>query len=229
MNGKKCVAIFYCLIFMLNLYAFNSFLVFAETDSPSANNENHAPKTVETTENEKPVKVQPRESLEKNSTAKEDKSANHKTQNKNTDAEGLEPSSQVNSQNEVVSPKPEEDAQTKNNNKALKPVEKKSAENEKKEDKSENDSLKNKITLPEIADIKLSEDNIHSESSNNYNSEKMIKGVIAWIMIFAGILLIVYVILKNRKIPKMAKKPKCKKCFKVNKKHRLYYKSLHRK
>lgn len=94
-----------------------------------------------------------------------------------------------------------------------------------KNQKSFEPDIKSNISLPDISD-----DEILSKLDNNKENniikypsgEKLIKGIIAWVLMISGILLIIWVILLNRKVSD--EKP-----IKLKKKKRIYYKSSQRK
>lgn len=82
------------------------------------------------------------------------------------------------------------------------------------------------VKLPDISGEEITEIDITPISSNNYISDKIIKGIISWIMILSGLSLIIWVILKNRKINKSSLKISNNN---PNKSKPIYYKGLHRK
>lgn len=85
--------------------------------------------------------------------------------------------------------------------------------------------IKSDISLPDLSDYKsLNSFNNSDIPSNRVNpiGEKLIKGIISWVLMIAGILLIIWIILYNRKIP-------TEKDIKLKRKKHLYYKNSRRK
>lgn len=86
-----------------------------------------------------------------------------------------------------------------------------------------------KINLPDISDYQNEEALNDIVSAQNQTNEKLIKGIIAWVLILSGISLIIWVIFKNRKIPRHDYMMNRRRRPKVNRKHQLNYKNLRRK
>lgn len=105
------------------------------------------------------------------------------------------------------------------------------AENKTEESpKSEEQSVQNKITLPDLSDSIMEENDMAVPSQAKNPEEKLIKGVISWMMILSGIALIIWVIMNNQKIPnKPSKFLNLKKFGKSPTKKYLYYKKSRRK
>ncbi len=66
--------------------------------------------------------------------------------------------------------------------------------------KNEEQPVQNQITLPDLSDSVIQENDITIPSQVKSSEEKLIKGVISWIMILSGIALIIWVIINNRRV-----------------------------
>ena len=135
---------------------------------------------------------------------------------------------------------------SKNKNEATQEEKEKSPEKPKKEIKnlgktdinnretSDNDSEKStnatamepvsheKIELPKISGSKFLDESILTNKESKNTGEKLVRSVFSVILIIGGLIIILWVILKNKNIPK-------EKNIKIKDKRRLYYKNSHRK
>ncbi len=135
---------------------------------------------------------------------------------------------------------------SKNKNEATQEEKEKSPEKPKKEIKnlgktdinnretSDNDSEKStnattmepvsheKIELPKISGSKFLDESILTNKESKNTGEKLVRSVFSLTLIVGGLIVIIWVILKNKNIPK-------EKNIKIKDKRRLYYKNSHRK
>lgn len=88
-----------------------------------------------------------------------------------------------------------------------------------------NTENKSGVSLPDLSDDKVPNSFGNSDisgSSVNPVGERLIKGIVSWILMLTGVVLIIWVIFSNRKIPK-------EKTIKIKRKKHLYYKNSRRK
>ena len=147
------------------------------------------------------------------------KGENEKPENKKNENESVEAAQETAPQSEL--PAAEESSKNKGSPSAQKAVNAKPEESTGDHTYTAEDPNSSKITLPDLSD-----NNINENSSENTDkqivSERLIKGVIAWVLIISGIALIGWVIFTNKNIPK-------EKAVKIKGKKNLYYKNSLRK
>ena len=212
MNKKRFIIVFSGLMILINITA-KHFCVCAEElppakESQSATNPSEGTPVAETPS---PKQIQPQ---------------GESSESEKKPAEPQKPEKKPDTSSDETEKKKKQPA--KKAKKAVQPVEKKVEEPV----SQEKPPVQTRINLPDISDNTYHNGNnaVATVYLSKKPEEKLIKGVISWAMIFSGIGLIIWVIIKNRKIPKDSSKfVNGRKSNKISRKKRLYYKKSHRK